>query len=206
MRFFISFFFFTFVGGKRNGFGDGSWSWQQYYATYKQQSVYGHDERNIPFSEMNKSIHLFCILLQKSVLSYYGFAHCWIFDLCCTCPCNTDTIRLFWWPHGNHSFSLCFRIMNVFSCHGSAREISTFWRRRWWATQVTAASAFTISQLVMIGSSESRQFKLATPGSVSIFQLYDCQFMLFYITNICRVAHAELSAFISRLQKSRVRD
>lgn len=27
--------------------------------------VYGHDERNIPFSEMNKSIHLFCILLQN---------------------------------------------------------------------------------------------------------------------------------------------
>jgi hypothetical protein len=27
--------------------------------------VYGHDEPNTPFSEMNKSIHLFCILLQN---------------------------------------------------------------------------------------------------------------------------------------------
>jgi hypothetical protein len=59
----------------------------------------------------------------------------------------------------------------MFSCHGSAKEISTFWHRRWWATQVTAASAFTISQSVMTGSSEFRLFKLATQGSVSIFNI-----------------------------------
>jgi hypothetical protein len=38
--------------------------------------VYGHDEPNTPFSEMNKSIHLFLHTTTKSVLSYYGFAHC----------------------------------------------------------------------------------------------------------------------------------